>query len=222
MYNIGICIILLCIIIYLLCKNSIDNMINKKRVCNQLDGRCYQIVNEFDKDTHEKASKTLAEVNLFSIQFIKFMKVKYLWNQGPLRWETLPLKHYQDMTKRLMENYNPSSLTENAPPTASNTSYVEDKGKVFAVCIREKETGKNHIFNEGEQKNTLDFVVLHELAHIASPSYGHGDEYWQNYGILLKNAEEAGLYVPQDYRKKPVDYCQLKIDNNPYFHGLPI
>ena len=36
--------------------------------------------------------------------------------------------------------------------------------------------------------NTLVFVGIHELSHIASVTKGHGDEFWDNFKFLLENA----------------------------------
>ena len=43
----------------------------------------------------------------------------------------------------LLKNYNPNNLKENVPMSKINTSYVEDKGKIFAVCLREKFSGND-------------------------------------------------------------------------------
>jgi predicted metal-dependent hydrolase len=65
--------------------------------------------------------------------------------------------------------------------------------------------------------NTLTFVALHELSHIMTSSVGHKQEFWQNFKFLLENAKAANIYQPEDYKKKPQEYCGMKITDNPYY-----
>ena len=65
--------------------------------------------------------------------------------------------------------------------------------------------------------NTLVFVGIHELSHIASVTKGHGDEFWDNFKFLLENAVKAKIYTPEDYSKESVDYCGMKITDSPNF-----
>ena len=50
-------------------------------------------------------------------------------------------------------------------------------------------------------ENTLMFVALHELSHVASKSIGHTDEFWNNFKFLIKEAETINIYVPENYKK---------------------
>ena len=59
--------------------------------------------------------------------------------------------------------------------------------------------------------NTLTFVALHELAHVATKSIGHTDEFWANFKFLLQQAQQIGVYKPIDYSKKPKRYCGMTI-----------
>ena len=65
--------------------------------------------------------------------------------------------------------------------------------------------------------NTLTYVAIHELSHIASKSVGHNDEFWDNFKFLLIEAEKINIYTPVDYKKKPVKYCGSTIHDNPYY-----
>ena len=78
--------------------------------------------------------------------------------------------------------------------------------------VTKKKNGNNLI-----DENTLTFVAIHELAHIATKSVGHKQEFWDNFKFLLTNAREAGLYKPEDYKRKPREYCGMKITDNPYY-----
>ncbi len=197
-------------------KEGVENFIGKDKVCNDDDHRCYSIVNDF-KDK-EEASEYLASINDFSIAVVDHMRKKYLWRTEGMQthWEQFAPEYYTEMTNRLLQNYNPSALTENNPETTENTSFVEDKGRVFAVCLREKESGKHNFHDE----NLVKFVVLHELSHLASKGFGHGNEFWTNFKILLTNSTEIG-YNPTNYKQNPATYCGLYLDENPYYINMP-
>jgi hypothetical protein len=74
----------------------------------------------------------LAYLNLFAIKLMRHLRQKYLWNNSNVSFAD------QRMVKNLLLNYNPDSIVENNPNSNVNTSYIEDKGKVFAMCLREK------------------------------------------------------------------------------------
>ena len=97
-------------------------------------------------------------------------------------------------------------------PTSEYTAYSENKGEKLAFCLNTKKNGNNLI-----DLNTLTFVAIHELAHIASESIGHKDEFWRNFKFLLTEAKEINVYNPVDYSQKPIEYCGMKITDNPYF-----
>jgi len=113
--------------------------------------------------------------------------------------------------KRLVENFNPQKVSE-ILPTSAYTAYSENKGEKLAFCTTTTKKGDNLI-----DENTLTFVAIHELAHIMTKSVGHTTEFWQNFKYLLKNAIKINLYKPVDYKKKPVNYCGMKIHDNPYY-----
>jgi len=199
---VGIAILVIFYILYN--KDEIESFITTRKICNDLDGRCYQTVNKFKNQ--KKASELLAELNKFNITFLKHLRNKYIWNYHPN-------KHARDIVEFLISNYNPDGIIENAPVNDVNTSYVDNKGVVFAICLREKLTGNNHFHD----LHDLEFVVLHELSHMATISYGHDKEFWTHFKFLLTEAKEAGLHMPKNYKHDPINYCSLRVDYSPYF-----
>jgi hypothetical protein len=120
----------------------------------------------------------------------------------------------KENVQRLVEGFNPTKVMETLP-TSSYTAYSENKGEKLAFCLnRSKENNEDLI-----DQNTLMFVAIHELSHIMTASIGHKSEFWENFKFLLENAKEAGLYEPEDYKKKNKEYCGMKITDNPY-HDL--
>ncbi len=112
---------------------------------------------------------------------------------------------------RLVKGFNRVEIEE-APNEDDSTSYTINKGDLMAICLRHKKD--DHPFHDF---NTLLFVIIHEMAHIASVSEGHNEEFIKNFKFLLKEAKSLGYYDPVDYRSNPITYCGLKVTNNPYY-----
>ena len=117
----------------------------------------------------------------------------------------------RENVKRLAEKFNPRKISETLP-TSKYTAYSENKGEKLAFCTTTTKEGSK-LINE----NTLAFVAVHELGHVMTESVGHTKEFWQNFKFLLKNAVKIGIYEPIDYKKKPKNYCGMKITDNPYY-----
>ena len=122
-------------------------------------------------------------------------------------------KTYPDRAncKRLVENFDPQTVKE-ILPTSEYTAYSENKGEKLAFCTTTTKKGDKLI-----DPNTLMYVAIHELAHIATKSIGHTQEFWQNFKFLLQNAVKIKIYNPVDYKKKNKNYCGMKITDNPLF-----
>jgi hypothetical protein len=123
--------------------------------------------------------------------------------------ETHPEK---DATVRLQNGYNPKQIMETLP-TSEYTAFSENKGEKLAFCLNRKNENNNELIDD----NTLMFVALHELSHIATESIGHEPEFWANFKFLLDVAVDQGLYSPENYGEKSKEYCGMKITDNPYY-----
>lgn len=179
-----------------------DEISRETYVVSSLDGEYYRVLEKFEDK--EEAANIMAEINQRINTLIDYMYEKY---------KEQPSSHQFDLVMRIKRRYDASNLFENDPPDQYNTSFVTDKGKEFAVCIREKESGDE----EFHDINIISFVVVHELSHIASIEFGHEDEFWNNFYYLLIEAVECGIYNPIDYSKNPINYCSLHVDYNPLF-----
>ncbi len=145
----------------------------------------------------DDAVNLLATINKKNKKLISHLKKKY------------PDK---ENVKRLVNKYNPRKLVE-INPLSEHTAYSENKGEKLAFCLtRQKSINSNKI-----DINTLTFVAIHELAHIASVTIGHNEEFWTNFKFLLDNAVEIGTYEPIDYKNDPIEYCGMEINDNPYY-----
>jgi hypothetical protein len=85
---------------------------------------------------------------------------------------------------------------------AEDVAFSMDKRTVH-VCLR------------GEDANAAMFVLLHELAHVATTDYGHSDAFWGNMRFLLELAERLGLYQYQDYAAAATTYCGHPLGASP-------
>lgn len=208
-------IFLLCVIFLIwYFSHEIFVYCTRKEACSSQDNRCYSIVGHYEPNTHEQASQLLAQLNIFNLQLIEYMRDKYLWYVVPVIGETQKSMEYKRrMTELLLLNYNPDNIIENDPINSINTSYVENKGKVFAICLREKKSGENRFHDI----DTLKFIVLHEMAHLSTELIGHEMEFWTNFKILTQEATNCGIYNPVDFMSNPINYCHLDIAYNPYY-----
>ena len=114
--------------------------------------------------------------------------------------------------QRLKIGFNPKTIQETLP-TSEFTAYSENKGEKIAFCLDRKKSGKGGLIDP----NTLMFVAIHEMAHVASESVGHTDEFWKNFKFLLIEAEKIDIYKPIDYKSDPQEYCGMDITDNPYY-----
>lgn len=181
-------ILIICIKIY-----TESDAFNLKCIISDVDGNQY-CVRERNKLT--LVADLLARVTQKLKKLVAHMKKQYPGREN---------------VRRLVERFNPRRITETLP-TSKYTAYSENKGEKMAFCVTRKKNGNNLI-----DENTLTFVAIHELAHIATKSVGHKQEFWDNFKFLLDNATEAGLYKPEDYKRKPKEYCGMDITDNPYF-----
>jgi len=125
-------------------------------------------------------------------------------------------KKYPDDARinRLVKGFKNVKIEETTEePGDDNTSFTINKGELMSLCLRDVSPGRPF-----HDYNTLMFVVIHELAHIASITEGHNVEFVINFKFLLKEAVKMGYYHPIDYSKSPFLYCgKVKVTNNPYY-----
>ena len=181
-------VLFLCLIIYYQ-----SDAFDLKCIIASKDGNRYCVR---EREKMELAANLLADVTQKMSDTVAFVKQK----------------HPEDpRTIRLVEGYNPKKISETLP-TSELTAFSENKGEKLAFCLNKSKNGTKLI-----DINTLTFVALHELSHIATKSVGHGQEFWQNFKWVLQNAKEAGIYSPVDYKKYPEEYCGMTINDNPYY-----
>ena len=160
------------------------------------DGRIYRVRDMNDK---QQAADLLANVRQKISQLYSTLSDKFPHKPQIKQW----IQNFQPDPERFMES----------TPDAEHTSYSVNKGEKIHLCLRQREGNNETLVSE----NVMVFVALHEMAHVITPSLGHGPDFWNNFAWLLKHAEELGIYKYQDFKGHPVSYCGLHITDSPVY-----
>jgi len=165
-------------------------------VKSSVDGRIYRVRDMADK---KEAADLMARVRIKIDRLYVYLKDKF-----------------KDKTqvKQLVNNFVPDpSRFEESTPAAEHTSYSVNKGEKVHLCLRQRDGTQESLV----QENVMVFVSLHEVAHIITPTIGHGPDFWNNFAWILKQAEEIGIYKYQDFKAHPVSYCGISITDSPSY-----
>tara|TARA_B000000475_G_C15781836_1_gene359750 strand:+ start:65 stop:658 length:594 start_codon:yes stop_codon:yes gene_type:complete len=191
-----ICYLLIVIIIIISIKSYYDSdLFQLKCIISDINGKKYCVR---ERKNIKKASDLLAITTKNMTTLVKYLIDKY-----PDK-ESVILLH---------KNFNPKKIKE-ILPTSEYTAYSENKGEQIALCLSNK--GKKDNDNLID-KNTLMFVALHELSHLATKTIGHDETFWKNFKFLLKESEKINIYKPINYKNNSTNYCGMEITDNPYY-----
>lgn len=156
-----------------------------------IDGESYWVRNRTDR---EQAANTLAKIKINMKKLISHLQQSQ--NKFPSN-----MRYIHDLVARTKTINIMESGTDE-----KYTSYTINKGERIVFCLRSKILGEIH------DMNTLMYVVIHEMAHIGCPEYGHTPLFKQIFRFLLTQGAEIGIYKPVDYRIKPQNYCGMTIN----------
>jgi len=150
----------------------------------------------------KKSANILGEINKRVEKLIKHLNKNYTVD--------LSKKHF---VTKLIENYNPTILSE-AAIDKRYTTYTIDK-KEMHICLRTRDEYENLY-----DINLLMYVVLHELAHFCNydengyPIQGHGNEFRNIFKFLVVESIKLGIYKYIDYNEKPEPYCGILLSTS--------
>lgn len=192
MNYLGYAFIILLLIVCLKIYQDSDTF-NLKCIISDVDGKKYCV--------RERSKLVLAADRLATVNQKMGKLVEHCRKNFPDR----------ENVTRLCKGYNPKQIYETLP-TSEYTAYSQNKGEKMAFCLNKEKNGDQLI-----DPNTLTFVALHELSHIATKSVGHGEEFWRNFKFLLGEASKINIYQQVDYKKKPARYCGTDITDNPHY-----
>ena len=178
-------LLLIIIIFFLLCLNK--NKFTDDTVEETYNGNIYRVRKA---DTSTQAS-TAKKLDYFREKLQTLVDYCYK-NELPT----------DNDASRMYSRFKNTQISETATSETS-AAYVVNKGQELRVCLND------------ENENDTMFVLLHELAHIMSKSYGHNDEFKKNMDFLVKEAVKLNIYNPTDYTKSPINYCGVTISSTP-------
>jgi hypothetical protein len=162
-------------------------------IVSSVDGNKYCVR---EREKLDAAADMLATITQKCKTLVEYMKKKYPEDKRVMR---------------LVKGFNPKKINETLP-TSKFTAYSENKGEKLAFCLNTSKFGDTLI-----DMNTLTFVAIHELSHVMTTSIGHKQDFWLNFKFLLENAVEIKIYNPEDYKKKPKEYCGMTLTDNPFY-----
>jgi hypothetical protein len=175
------------VIIYLIYNTYFNE--NLEKMVSTIDNREYLVQ---PKEDAQEAANLIAQIRA---------KVSLLIDH-------LIKSNYDNDSRIIMlkKNYNPNNFKEGVDDP-EYTSYSINKGEKIVLCLRNKD--------KLVDINTLLFVVLHEVAHIATEEIGHTPDFWDNFRWILEESINIGIYTKQEFNKKPVEYCGMTITSSP-------
>ena len=165
-------------------------------VTSTVDGKQYKVRDMPDK---QEAANLMATVRLQLMKLCDALEKKY------------PDK---PQVKQMVRNFraDPSRFMESTPDE-EHTSSTINKGESIHMCLRQRDGVNESLVNT----NVILFVAIHELGHVCTESIGHGPDFWNNFGWLLKEAEALGIYQYTDFAAHPVSYCGVHITDAPRY-----
>ena len=159
------------------------------------DGQHYEMQ---DLPNKEAAVKLMAEIRGALVKLYEHYKETPGLSQDP-------------PVGRFIARFTPDVFVEN-DMDSKDTSYSENKGQKIVVCLRDKNKPPTYPLID---KNTVMFVMLHEMSHLMTETIGHTQEFWTNFKRILEDAVKLGLYHPVNYAHQPTPYCGMLISDSP-------
>ena len=168
-------------------------------VKSELDGNYYLVRNTEDK---MNASNTLAKI-----------KENILLLSDTLYEKKTNYPEYTDYINRLYNKARHIIIMESTQDSMY-TSYSINKGEQIVFCLRTRKTPNNL-----HDINLMMYVVIHEISHVASPTYekeynNHGPIFKKIFKFLTEKSIELGLYRNIDFASNPLEYCGMMITDS--------
>lgn len=190
MFLLIVFIILIFVILFFVYNNlyKYDNLIKIK---SPIDNDYYWVRDKTDKF---QAANTLAKIKINMKKLVSYLQK----NQAKFPENMSYIKDLVSRTKKI-------NIME-TPQDEKYTSYTINKGEKIVFCLRSKLLDNIH------DMNTLMYVVIHEMAHVGCPEYGHTPLFKKIFKFLLEQSIVIGIYKPIDYRINPQNYCGMTIN----------
>jgi hypothetical protein len=188
-------IIFICIVLICGCYKYSDNFSD---VHSDIDGKNYYVRAAYSPEEKKQTADYLAIISDKVDKLVKYMED----HQSPS----------PEIASRLKKRWGTCNFKETSHGEDS-AAYTVNKGDEMRLCVRSPRSKKL------ENMNTSMFVVLHELGHLMSNSYGHNEEFRNNFSYIVHLASSLGFYKPENFGDDPVDYCGTNINTSPCHGG---
>jgi len=165
-----------------------------KYILSDVDGKYYLVRDLPDK---QKAANLLSRLKENMDKLITYLtenKSKY--------------PDYAKYIDQLIERIKNVVINESSEDSVY-TSYSVNKGEQIVFCLRSK-----YDLNKMHDINLIMYVALHEMSHVACPSFGHTAEFKKIFAFFANTAVDIGIYHKISFNSEPTEYCGLVINES--------
>jgi hypothetical protein len=159
---------------------------------SSIDNKYYMVRNLPDKIT---------AVNMLATLRNNIIKLKQELEKG----KNTEYIEYKDYIEQLSDRVHDVTISENNNKD-NTTAYSVNKGEELVLCLRSKKD-----VNKFHDLNTLMYVILHEISHIACPEYNHTPLFKKIFSFFTEIAIKLNIYTRVNYNTTPVEYCGIYI-----------
>lgn len=195
--RLSILLIIIFIIIFIFYKYNYSEMTYVK---STIDNKYYRV-----RDLPDKliAANMIAKIRQNILEL-----VDYMYENKDDKY-----KEYKENIERLKERAHLVVMSENNGK-GKDTSYSVNKGDELVICLRSKID-----YDKFHDINIIEYVVLHEISHIASPVYeenhnNHGPIFKKTFAFIANVAIETGYYKKINFKENPEEYCGITINES--------
>jgi hypothetical protein len=190
-----IILIVLFIVVFVYFRLNYKDMTYVK---SDIDNTPYLVRNSPDK---QQAANTLAKIRK---NFIDLSDYLYL------HCDDKDIVAYKEYIIRLHDRVKSIIIIESTQDSIY-TSYSVNKGEQIVFCLRSRK-----LLNQLHDLNLMMYVSLHEISHVANPSYepehgNHGPIFKKIFSFILDQAEKMKIYEKINFKAYPAEYCGLII-----------
>ncbi len=164
-------------------------------VKSDIDSKMYLVRDQNDKQD---------AANLLSKIFINMMKLNNYLFENKKKYPK-----YEKYIDQLNEKIQYTKIQESTD-NGVYTSYSINKGEQIVFCLRSRKNNSNKLHD----LNLLMYVVIHEMAHVACPEFGHTPLFKEIFAFLASEAINIKIYDKIDFNNNNMEYCGLTITDS--------
>tara|TARA_S200000501_G_C20789744_1_gene728935 strand:- start:110 stop:694 length:585 start_codon:yes stop_codon:yes gene_type:complete len=188
--------IIIIIILFLIFYNLINTEV--KYVESKIDNKEY-LVRDLDNSTQAAALLSNLKIRMEKITNYLYKNRNSLFKENKEYIENL----YDRVSSGVKISENSSEV--------NYTSYSVNKGEELVFCLRSRNKDTKNKFHK---LNLLTYVLLHEMAHIACPEYGHTPLYNSIFAFIVTQSINIGEYTKIDFYQNNTEYCGMQITSS--------